>query len=134
MTTVVILLVLFSGSAFATPDRGIMRDIAIEAMLNYAKELYQRGDYKESKAVMARIKQLSPQRVQQPKESKIINVNATVTSAPLRVQVKPIEIVAVAVDPNADLRQSIASEDRILSDLNRDVDMLRTQIQATQHE
>ena len=131
----IIMLVLLTSNVLATPNHTIMRDLTIETMLNYAKELYQRGDIRESKNVMARIKQLNPDYLQQPKQEQKITVITQVNPViSKRVEVKPIEIVAVAEDPNEDLRQAIAREDQVLSDLNHDVDALRTQIQATHHE
>lgn len=131
----IIMFVLLTSNVLATPNHEIMRDLTIETMLNYAKELYQRGDIKESKNVMARIKQLNPDYLQQPKQEQKITVITQVNPViSKRVEVKPIEIVAVAEDPNEDLRQAIAREDQVLSDLNHDVDALRTQIQATHHE
>ena len=127
----VILLTLLSSKAMATSDQGYMRDLTIETMLVYAKELYQRGDFRESRNVMARIKQLGGD-VQMPAQVKTHNTIKVDCCGD--AQAKPIEVVAVVVDPNDDLKEAIAKEDRILRELNRDVNTLRTEIQATHYE
>ncbi len=132
--TVVISLTLLSSPVMAASNQGYMRDLTIETMLNYAKELYQRGDFKESRNVMARIKQLNRNQMQ-PATAKQKNAKPmSCCMETVKAQPKPIEVAAVAVDPNDDLREAIAKEDRILSELNRDVDALRLEIQATHHE
>lgn len=135
LTIVLIFAFLTATSALATPSAGYMRDLTIETMLNYAKELYQRGDVQESKRVMARIKQLNVKNQEEPKEAKKkITPQASCCEISLTPAPKPIQPIVVTVDPNADIKQAIAREDQILAELNRDVDALRLQIQASNHE
>lgn len=133
--TVFVFLCLVSSTAMATPNQSFMRDLTIETMLVYAKELYQRKDYVEARNVMARIKQLSINKQAEPKKMKNMAAkDASCCMTTTKAQVKPIEIIQVPVDPNDDLIQAIAKEDKILSALNREVEDLRAQIQAVHHE
>lgn len=133
--TVIVFLCLLSSSAFATPNQSFMRDLTIETMLVYAKELYQRKDFVEARNVMARIKQLNANYLTAPKQSKkIAPVDASCCMTGALPKAKNMEAIVVAVDPNDDLIQAIANEDKILTTLNREVEALRLQIQATHHE
>ena len=119
----------------ATPNQGFLRDITIETMMNYAKTLYDRGDYKEARNVIARVKELSPvTQLTKKVHKKNAKKQAMCCMVPVKPKAKPIATIVVPSDSNDDLRQAIAQEDRILSELNHDVSLLRTQIQATNHE
>lgn len=139
MTRIIAALIIalfISTNAMATPNQSFMRDLTIETMLKYAQELYKRGDLQEARNVMARIKQLSPDYMKKTKrgEKKSKQVASSCCMEPVVAKTKPVEYVAVAADPNDDLKQAIAKEEKILRELNRDVDDLRVQIRATHHE
>lgn len=134
--TIACIFTLFTAvTAMASTTSSFMRDVAIDTMLTYAKELHQRGDHREAERVMARIKQLSRSYNLDGSKPVVKASEVQTNTAPLvKAPAKPVEIAAVAADPNMDLKEAIAKEEKFLADLNNDVDTLRTQIQAAHHE
>ena len=119
--------------AHAEIDNSV-RDLATQAMFDYGKKLYARHDYREATHVFKRIlaydphnagalaylnKMCPPALVNKPL---IVQVRKSFVPKPVPVQI-PVSVVNP--DPNADLKEEIAAEDRVLNELKEEIRRLQ---------
>ena len=116
-----------------------MRDLAVEAMNDYGEKLYDRHDYKEATAVFKHILSYDPQNTEaQAYLNKIYPQPQIVINRPLVVQtskpavIEPVQILtsAAADDPNADLKEEIAAQDKALDVLKEEVRRMHLELNS----
>ena len=115
--------------ALAQENRdGSMRQLAIESMQEYGRQLFNRGDYKEAQKVFKRI--LSYDATQQPAQDYLISIDAKLAANPQRMcgmscqmaQIKPLN----ADNLDADLAQLQQGLHQLRESLRTKVEQLKT--------
>ncbi len=134
----VLLFVLLSSSLWAQENPPDLRDLAVAQIYEYARELYDRGDYEEAARAMGRILQLNPdyapalaymRRLGYPPKPKaelfISKVTRTTPVLTARID---------STDPNADLKAQIVAEDNAIHVLNEEIAHMRITTQRISNE
>ena len=120
-----------------------LRDMATQAMFEYGEKLYDRHDYKEAEHVFKRILVYDPQNA-----GAIAYLNNmhpdTVIRRPMIIQAvklpmpHPVEVprqvqtpaVIVPASPNADLKEEIATQDRMIDELKQEIHRMQVEINS----
>ena len=126
-----------TGSPQDAEQAGSLRDMTVQAMFEYGEKLYDRHDYREATHVFQHILFYDPQNTQA-----LVYLNKMdpdfVAPRPIIVQVpapKPMVVpVAAAVvgptDPNADLKEEIAAQDKMIDELKEDIHRMRVELNS----
>ncbi len=133
-----ILVLLVPSVLMAQEKRADMRDLAVNNLFEYGRQVFNRGDLASAKQIFLRLQQLNPDYApalpfakklgipQFNMTTQVIKVTKTVTAE--------VTAVPVVIDPNADLKNELAMEDKAIAQLNSDINNLRSTLETTSHE